>query len=160
EACLFERAFRARVDGEHVREQTVQTHCVERQIGEQPDRLAAVAAAASVLVAEEDSHFGFAIGGVDVPEPDIADMTTAVDCLDAEIPAIASVLQPLKPSLMFIRIDTCGAAEQPHHGRVVDPVQCRAEMAFGKWDELNMDSAHQNPRRDYRDRLLTSKAAQ
>src|SRR5262245_16490362 len=110
----------------------MEAHGVERQVGEQPDRLAAVAASASGLVTEEDSDFGLSIDGVESPQPDVADVRTGIRGFDAEIPAIRSLLQPVKPAQVLVGFDTRSAPEQPHHRRVVHPLKRGIQMLLGE----------------------------
>lgn len=92
----------------------MQIHRIECDAGEQVDGLAAVAAAAGRLVAEEKAHFRLCIGRVDVFEP----------------------------ALMLDRLDSLGASEQAHHRRVVYPAEGCREMRLGERHEPNERTRH------------------
>src|SRR6185436_10971317 len=102
EARFFKRTFRAGVDREDVRIEPVQTHRVERQVGKQPDGFGAVPMVASGLFAEQDTYFRFPVRGVDVPQPDVADVQIGLVGFDAEVTAIRSLPDLIEPAPVLV----------------------------------------------------------
>jgi hypothetical protein len=58
---------------------------------------------------------------------------SAVSSLDREVATLVSLLQRLKPLLVFVSCDCAGAIQQAHQLRIVGPLERLSEVTPFEW---------------------------